>query len=394
MDTPKRLLIIDPNVCVASPSMKAVVASIPYLRSQGWEVEVWCWDLEEGLEVDKVVYLNKLGRVHTLSFYVFSCWCALEWQKVLREGRSFDLVYSVAWYHSPCDVLHVHFSPFDWERRQRDLGIKSLRDLYERFSNAISLFRAKMLLRNTTAQLVLSVSKSVRDDLQCEAPHLRYGILENCYNPKVFHLGLREEVRSQKRKELGYQTEDKVFIFASAGHYRRKGFALAFKAIQSLRERFPQAKFLVVGGSGSRLADLKKWCDREDAQWSKWLQFTGMVKDIEKYFAAADAFLFPSYSEAFALVEIEAAATGLPLFLTPHHGSEMILEEGVNGRSIPFDVAGIQKVLEEFLSGSWVPSLEEAKMLHAIDREEYAKRLDGALNEALTMKRRALGESV
>lgn len=36
-----------------------------------------------------------------------------------------------------------------------------------------------------------------------------------------------------------------------------------------------------------------------------------MVKDVERYLAASDAFLFPSYSEAFALVEVEAAACGL-----------------------------------------------------------------------------------
>jgi len=44
-------------------------------------------------------------------------------------------------------------------------------------------------------------------------------------------------------------------------------------------------------------------------------------------------------------VEIEAAAMGLPLLLTPHHGSEMILKDGVNGLVLPFDAAGIAEIL-------------------------------------------------
>jgi glycosyltransferase involved in cell wall biosynthesis len=105
-----------------------------------------------------------------------------------------------------------------------------------------------------------------------------------------------------------------------------------------------------------------------------------MVPDVETYFAAADALLFPSYSEAFALVEVEAAACGLPLFLTPHHGSEMILEDGVNGRLIEFDTERIAQVLAEFVEGRWKPTGTSLK--HAVDSATYAQRLGDLLLEA------------
>ena len=99
---------------------------------------------------------------------------------------------------------------------------------------------------------------------------------------------------------------------------------------------------------------------------------------MPKYLAAADALLFPSYSEAFALVEIEAAAMGLRLYLTPHHGSEMILREGQNGREIPWNTHGIVRVLEEELTAGLVRpgSSSHGK---APSQTDYAGRLLGTL---------------
>ena len=79
------------------------------------------------------------------------------------------------------------------------------------------------------------------------------------------------------------------------------------------------------------------------------MTFAGMQEEVEKYYAAGDAFIFPSYFEAFCLAEIEAAACGLPLLLTPHHGSEMILQDGVNGRLLSFDPKLMGGQIVEFL---------------------------------------------
>jgi glycosyltransferase involved in cell wall biosynthesis len=131
---------------------------------------------------------------------------------------------------------------------------------------------------------------------------------------------------------------------------------------------------LVVGGSADRLAKLQAQLEQAHPTWRQIVTFTGMVPDVERYFAASDAFLFPSYSEAFALVEVEAAACGLPLFLTRHHGSEMILEEGVNGRYVDFEAEGIARVLGEFVRGDWRSS-PGVHLKQALDSEAYATRL-------------------
>lgn len=356
--------------------MRGVVLSLPGLVDRGWSIEVWCWWCDEGLPLDRVVKLPRLGNVHTLALHAFGWWARLRHR---LHGTDADVVLTLAPYEPRCDVCLVQFSPFDWERRQRVLGIHSLRDLYERAANALGLVIARRFFRRTRARLVLSVSEAVAGDLREENPALNIRLLPNCYDSARFHPGVRDEFRAEMRQRLGYEASHRVFVFVSAGHYRRKGFFLAVEALQRLRLSHPQVRLLVVGGRADRLATLQA----ELGQPHDWITFTGMVPDVERWLAAADALLFPSYSEALALVEVEAAACGLPLFLTPHHGSEMILEDGVNGRLVPFEPDGMAAVLAEFVDGRWTPQGRSLK--HAINSTAYAELLAGFLEQAAAM---------
>lgn len=379
-----KLLIIDPNMSLSSPAMKGIVRSLPALRAAGVETEAWCWTCDAGLEIDRVCYLPRLGNIRFLALFAFGWivfWRAWWLYRVRKQPRP-DVIYTVAWYHKACDVCHVHFSSFDWEARQKLLGTHSLRDVVERVVNLLSLVRARSFLRNTTAKTVLCVSDAVAADIRHENPDLHLEVLPNSYDPQRFHLGVRSLWRDATREKLGYTHGEHVFIFVSTGHYRRKGLLLAVDALAIVRKRHPSARLLIVGGLPQRLESVKKSVRMHAHDHEQWVTYTGMVPDVEKYFAAADAFLFPSYSEAFALVEIEAAACGLPLFLTPHHGSEMILEDGVNGRRIEFDADKAAAVITEFIEGRWAPTGHSLK--RAIDSETYAARLLESLQATLT----------
>jgi glycosyltransferase involved in cell wall biosynthesis len=374
-----RLLIVDPNVSLSSPSMRGVVLSLAALKARSMEIEVWCWDCDLELPVDKVVRLPRFGKIHTVGYYAFSFWAMLRawWLfRVQREARP-EIIFTVAWYLPHCDVALVQFSPWDWAARQRTLGIHSWRDLYERLTNALSLMWANHAVRTTTARKVLCVSEAVASDVRARRPALSIALLPNCYDPGRFHPGVRALHRDSVRARLHFAAEEMVLIFVSTGHYRRKGFFLAVQALEVVRRSHPQVRFLVVGGLERRLKSLQAELDGAHPGWRDWITFTGMVPDVEKYFAAADGFLFPSYSEAFALVEVEAAACGLPLFLTRHHGSEMILEEGVNGLSLEFAAEPIAEVLGRFVTGQWTPAASQVR--HALDKTQYAQRLAAEL---------------
>jgi glycosyltransferase involved in cell wall biosynthesis len=61
--------------------------------------------------------------------------------------------------------------------------------------------------------------------------------------------------------------------------------------------------------------------------------FTGYKKDAElaQHLAAADVFVFPSRTDTFGLVVIEALACGVPVAAYPVQGPVDIIENGVTG---------------------------------------------------------------
>lgn len=379
-----KLLIIDPDITPASPAMKGVIRSFPEIRQAGFEIEVWCWRCDDGIDPDRVVRLPVLGarKVGPLQALVFSVLVTLRafWRfRVLREARP-DVIYSVVPYLADCDVAHAHFSPWDWELRMRAMGSHTLKDWLERAANLIMRGWTNRFLRRTRAGNIIVPSDAVADDFRRVCDRNTITVLPNSYDPARFNPGVRDRWRASQRAALGYGDEERVFIFVSTGHYRRKGFFLAVQALEQLRLNHPHARLLVVGGVPRTLEKLKQRLHAAHPGWDEWLHFAGSTNEPEKFMAAADAFLFPSYSEALALVEIEAAACGLPLFLTHHHGSEMVLENGVNGSLVDFDPSHIARTLARFLDGDWQP--QRASLKRALDRDGYAAALTTALLNA------------
>ncbi len=370
--------------------MKGVIRSLPHLREAGFEIEVWCWRCDVQFAWHKVCLLPQFGNHRIVGSFVFAWMVRLKswWTFHVKKQRRPDVIYSIAGYLADCDVCHVHFSPFDWEKRQALLGIHSPRDFIERIINLLSLYQARQFLRHTTAKRVICVSEAVANDVARENPTLNIQVLPNSYDPNQFHIGVRAQYREKMRQDLGYTENHQVFIFVSTGHYRRKGFFLAVEAVKKLQSSHPDIRLLAIGGTQERLRSLQD----QLGETFEWLKFTGTVPDVERYFAAADGFLFPSYSEAFALVEVEAAACGLPLFLTPHHGSEMILEDRINGRHIGFDVDSICTVLRDFIEKKWVPQ-PGVYLKKALDVHAYAENLTFILSTAAPVKKEVLNEA-
>ena len=201
-------------------------------------------------------------------------------------------------------------------------------------------------------RMALAVSDSVADEVRSRArAGLSVATLPNSYDETRFNAQVRHRYRDAMRRELGYKNDHQVFCFVSSGHYRRKGFWLAVEALAHLQPTVngKSPRLLVVGGRAETLDLLRSQVRRRFPGSEQWITFAGMQTEVEKYYAASDAFIFPSHFEAFCLAEIEAAACGLPLLLTPHHGTEMILQDGINGRLISINPTEMSRQLAQFI---------------------------------------------
>lgn len=358
--------------------MRQLLQALPALQAAGWKIHVWCLRSDIPRDVaDHVVFPSPrwLGPLALIYFSVIVNLFGF-WRWLMRRPRPADVIHATCGTYLGAEIATVQFLNCVWLRMQFRLGFSGWKEVAKFFLHCCGAVFERLHWWSPSLRLVLPVSDSVGDEVRRRVRRaVSVETLPNSYDETRFNPEVRARERDIAREKFGFRAEDNVFVFVSLGHHKRKGFWLAVEGLSRVRRSpsQPPVKFLVVGGLPKTLAALQSRLDREYADWREWITFTGQRSDVEHCLSAADAFLYPSYFEAFCLAEIEAAALGLPLLLTRHHGSEMILEPGVNGLWLDFDPAAIAMTIQTFLKRG--ASAFRRATGAALTRDGYAARL-------------------
>ncbi len=158
------------------------------------------------------------------------------------------------------------------------------------------------------------------------------------------------------RNQLGLTSESPVLLFLGRLE-PRKGIDLSLRAFARVRDRVPEAQF-VIAGSGDDQYVQKLRALTEELSISDAVFFTGYVDATARLKALVDAnaFVLTSHTENFAMAAVEAMATGTPVVLSEEVGVAESAEKAGAGIKVPLQADRIVNELSKVLGSS---SLQE-----------------------------------
>jgi len=142
-------------------------------------------------------------------------------------------------------------------------------------------------------------------------------------------------------------TEPMCFLLV-ARLLREKGIVEYAAAARRLKDRYPAARFVLLGGLDTNPGGLDR---RQVEAWvaEGVLEWPGHVP-VRPWMEQASVFVLPSYREGVPLSTQEAMAMGRPVITTDVPGCRETVRDGVNGYLVPArDVEALAEAMRRFL---------------------------------------------
>jgi len=250
------------------------------------------------------------------------------------------------WKHAPPDLVHVITEgPLGWSavRAARQLGIPVITDLHTHFDLYLRHYglrllaapaRAYLRALHNRAALTLVPTRTLADALERDGFH-DLAVLPRGVDAQLFSPEQREPAL---RAAWGAGPDDPVLLCVGRVA-AEKNLPLAIAAWQRLREQVPGARLVITGDGPER--------PRLQAQHPE-VSFTGLLQgaQLAATYASADLFLFPSLTDTFGNVVLEAMASGLAV--------------------VAFDLAAAREHITDRVSGWRVPAGQSEAFIAAV----------------------------
>jgi glycosyltransferase involved in cell wall biosynthesis len=340
--------VVSPFLDKRHGTERAVVEWISRLGPE-FEVHIYSQRVED-LDLSQLTWhrVSALPGPHAAGFlWWFAANQVHRWWDNRFKGLAYDVVFTPGVNCFDADVIAVFVVFSEYVRRVRhELSFRR---------NALSSW-PRLLHRKLYYRLIAFFERRVytREGTTITLIARKTGAeLERHYGRKgpfpVIYLGLdlatfnpdrRRAMRAEARAALGL-VDDRFVLVLICNDWHNKGVPVLLDAF----ERIPDVPvdLLIAGGA-------------DPAPWQKTIAQRGLTgrihsfpprKDVEFYYAAADAYVGPSLEDTFALPPEESMACGLPVIVSSANGTCEIITDGTNGLVLqdPTDAASLAAMI-------------------------------------------------
>ena len=235
--------------------------------------------------------------------------------------------------HFPDAIYVATEGPLGWSalRAARQLGIPAATGFHTRFDKYMRDYGAGFLQQtalrwmrrfHNSAQATLVPTRELQDFLQGQGFD-NVVRLARAVDTRQFDPDQRD---AALRAQWGIDPDGVAAIYVGR-IAAEKNLSLAVRAFRALQQMRPDARFVWVGDGPARAA-----LQRDNPDFV----FCGVQRGdaLTRHFASGDLFLFPSHSETFGNVTLEALASGVPTVAFNYGAAREALRNGVHGAAI------------------------------------------------------------
>lgn len=211
-------------------------------------------------------------------------------------------------------------------------------------------------------------------------------------NVEIWARGVDSDLFHPKKRDMAWRrslgiADDEVTVSFAGRLVKEKNTAIYMRVMNGLTNKGLKVRPLVIG-DGPEMPVLKTGLQNG--------VFAGFLhgEELARAYASSDVFFFPSESETFGNVTLEAMASGLPAVNAIASGSNSLVAEGVTGHLVSArDEAGLGQRLEALAQDEALRRrMGEAARTRALDYS-WDHILSGLLESYRTVLREARAEA-
>lgn len=395
-----RLAVVSPFLDKVNGTERAVSEWISHLPAI-FEIHLYSQRVEE-VDRSRIVW-HPIPALPGPHLFNFLWWFAANhmwraWDRRFR-GLRYDLVYTPGANCLDADAASVHIVFAEYRRRVwNHLSFRKNplatwpRIVHRRVYYRLCMFLERVVYTNPNTVIILYAQKTAAELERHYGRRGRFPVLYLGLDHETFNPERRAAMRAGARRSVGL-SDDRFALLLVGNDWRNKGVPVLLEVMARLPEL--PLDLLIVSRENPAAARAMA-LDRKVAER---VHFLPLRKDVEFYYAAADAYVGPSLEDTFALPPAEAMACGLPVIVSAANGTSEIITHGEDGLILddPTDAAGLAGMIHrlredrEFRMRLGEKAAETARQY---TWERNGRDLAAIFEEILARKTRPAGETL